>query len=1378
MHSDYAYPSALSQSAIPRRRITNSGTISIGAINSVNESCRSVTIHGVVVSVNPWEIYRNFYWRQSALIHCPPPPLPLCRVRPLVSSAVDRSTVGSGYCRIGLRNSPCCCCCNGGGEVGADRRFDKIARFLTEVKEFRRPLSRKNSSLKYGPDSAEAEMESGVSDEEDNRRREVEDFSSNGIARFAEVDGDFRERQSVLSSDLGKRSDMSSELGDLDTSEIQQPEKTGKYKKEKRKPVLLDLASSGAKQEEQEQLVKEENRRSRKETRRIARSSSSSPKVVEKKNDVSRSSSKMVEKNDDASSLSLNLLKEEVERQRSEINQLNENYQKLLLQRVEEEHDDANIRIMSMSDMLCSRIEDRESSLSNSIGDLVEELRNQRVEIANLIRRDRDREVIKSLEIQKIDRERIENSNQVFISSSLEREQQSTTVNQARKDDQRTTESSEKESDVLAYSGQNKKEEISSSVVVNSKDVAKEEEIYSYTDQYRKHYGMLMESSEVDNAKVSNLSNKMMAESSKEEVCSTSTSNLVEKKQQESFGYKTDNQMLTISTISSQKERLSKSNKMKITSSEDREESSSSTSNLVEKKQQESFACKFKTDNQMLTKSTISSQKERLSKSNKMKITSPEDREESSSSTRNLAEERKQQQNFACQSLSDIEKEKPSSLNTMVVTSSEGREERSTSSSNFIDEIKQQEMKYGVKFSKSSETQKKSNLNDDVSVSNLRYGEKISKSAVNVINESTDQLRSNESIAQEERQQIEMARASILQKTIVSKASASLEDVEKSDAILKEVGKKEWEHQKTIESEIYNSSLKYNETPKMEEHITSGGVASGSGSIIYQDYQHTDEHGINDDLYRINHDVLESVIRLEQASAQYVGEFSNKLREEMQSSSSHASASQHFSDTNREITSISQQTSIVDETVDVQIQLQKTSPDQSSTSSEKKGPSDEIWDVMEPSLESQVQIEGLGREISDEAVESTMAPANSESVITKRSGRSLWTFAADLLKMNWTFQTGPQKLAPQSRTRRSSDESANSDVWFSGHEHDEEEDRNVEKRGKYTSKEPDLNKSPTDQQISGIQVKKLQKVEGSHFLGSNKAETSSVLPSIIIGSSSQLPSTEMQNIGIKKSEWKDVGIEKAEVIDAGLIEGDVLRRRKFQRNKQILRENVDEWEDVHKLESMQRNADEFFMREALLEAKMAAETWEVPIGAVLVQNSTIIARGRNLVEELRDSTAHAELICIREASNVLQNWRLSDTTLYVTLEPCPMCAGAILQARIDTVVWGAPNKLLGADGSWVRLFPDGEDNDDRRDTFGQSSEMASGPVHPFHPKITIRRGILAKECAEMMQQLFQLRRKQKKIKQEEENQAATLTSSHRTKFFTRIHNMFSMIFCL
>ncbi|EPS62110.1 hypothetical protein M569_12681, partial [Genlisea aurea] len=129
------------------------------------------------------------------------------------------------------------------------------------------------------------------------------------------------------------------------------------------------------------------------------------------------------------------------------------------------------------------------------------------------------------------------------------------------------------------------------------------------------------------------------------------------------------------------------------------------------------------------------------------------------------------------------------------------------------------------------------------------------------------------------------------------------------------------------------------------------------------------------------------------------------------------------------------------------------------------------------------------------------------------------------------------------------------------------------------------------------------------------------------------------------------------------------------------------------------------------------------------------------VEELRDSTAHAEMICIREASNVLRTWRLSETVLYVTLEPCPMCAGAILQARIDTVVWGAPNKLLGADGSWIRLFPNGD-----------GTEPPPPPVHPFHPNISIRRGVLASECADAMQQFFKLRRKKKDVKKKPEEE--------------------------
>ncbi|ONK81336.1 tRNA(adenine(34)) deaminase, chloroplastic [Asparagus officinalis] len=262
-------------------------------------------------------------------------------------------------------------------------------------------------------------------------------------------------------------------------------------------------------------------------------------------------------------------------------------------------------------------------------------------------------------------------------------------------------------------------------------------------------------------------------------------------------------------------------------------------------------------------------------------------------------------------------------------------------------------------------------------------------------------------------------------------------------------------------------------------------------------------------------------------------------------------------------------------------------------------------------------------------------------------------------------------------------------------------------------------------------------------------------------------SVEIAGSGLHKLEEITEGEKLPEVTGT---EGQ-LRGRKLQRNKQVLREQFDEWEEAYKLESEQRKMDEFFMREALLEAKKAADTWEVPVGAVLVQNGKIIARGCNLVEEMRDSTAHAEMICIREASNLLRTWRLAETTLYVTLEPCAMCAGAILQARVDTVVWGAPNKLLGADGSWVRLFP-GDVGTSSLD----SSNQSAGPVHPFHPKIRIRRGILATECADVMQQFFQLRRKKNKKEQQPSPPSWISTRPH--KFFARMHDVFSVMFCL
>ncbi|XP_047340907.1 uncharacterized protein LOC124944642 [Impatiens glandulifera] len=219
-------------------------------------------------------------------------------------------------------------------------------------------------------------------------------------------------------------------------------------------------------------------------------------------------------------------------------------------------------------------------------------------------------------------------------------------------------------------------------------------------------------------------------------------------------------------------------------------------------------------------------------------------------------------------------------------------------------------------------------------------------------------------------------------------------------------------------------------------------------------------------------------------------------------------------------------------------------------------------------------------------------------------------------------------------------------------------------------------------------------------------------------------------------------------------------------------ERFEKWEVAYNIESEQHKIDEMFMKEAILEAKKAADMWEVPVGAVLVQQGKIIARGCNLVEELRDSTAHAEMICIREASNLLRTWRLAETTLYVTLEPCPMCAGAILQARIGTVVWGAPNKLLGADGSWIRLFP--SNGEDENGLVG-ANDKATAPVHPFHPKMSIRRGVLAGECAEAMQKFFQLRRKKKEHKpKQEEVEAETVSHRCSSKFLTKIRGAFSL----
>ena len=147
--------------------------------------------------------------------------------------------------------------------------------------------------------------------------------------------------------------------------------------------------------------------------------------------------------------------------------------------------------------------------------------------------------------------------------------------------------------------------------------------------------------------------------------------------------------------------------------------------------------------------------------------------------------------------------------------------------------------------------------------------------------------------------------------------------------------------------------------------------------------------------------------------------------------------------------------------------------------------------------------------------------------------------------------------------------------------------------------------------------------------------------------------------------------------------------------------------------------DEKYMREAIKQARKAAKIDEVPIGCVIVYDSKIIARGYNRRNTDKSTLAHAEIIAIRKAAKIIGDWRLEDCTMYITLEPCPMCAGAIVQARIPRVVVGAMNPKAGCAGSVINLL--------QRDGFNHKAELTSG--------------ILVDECRTMLQDFFKEMRK-------------------------------------
>nr|WP_093074632.1 tRNA adenosine(34) deaminase TadA [Salisediminibacterium haloalkalitolerans] len=155
------------------------------------------------------------------------------------------------------------------------------------------------------------------------------------------------------------------------------------------------------------------------------------------------------------------------------------------------------------------------------------------------------------------------------------------------------------------------------------------------------------------------------------------------------------------------------------------------------------------------------------------------------------------------------------------------------------------------------------------------------------------------------------------------------------------------------------------------------------------------------------------------------------------------------------------------------------------------------------------------------------------------------------------------------------------------------------------------------------------------------------------------------------------------------------------------------------LRTEQDRIDQRWMQEALLEAEKAQALSEVPIGAVIVKDDTVIGRGHNLRETDQQAIAHAEMEAIQAACRALGSWRLEGCTLYVTLEPCPMCAGGIIQSRIARVVYGAADPKGGSCGTVLNILDEPQ----------------------FNHKVPVKSGVLEPECAQLLKNFFRFLRK-------------------------------------
>lgn len=372
----------------------------------------------------------------------------------------------------------------------------------------------------------------------------------------------------------------------------------------------------------------------------------------------------------------------------------------------------------------------------------------------------------------------------------------------------------------------------------------------------------------------------------------------------------------------------------------------------------------------------------------------------------------------------------------------------------------------------------------------------------------------------------------------------------------------------------------------------------------------------------VHEDALDSVQRFDKLSNQVVGEFIEKAQQEFLSSEIQSKTSE---------TVLTNQTQISSSQFDSGVQEEGGRSRSSSEGSGARGPSDEIW----------LETKAFSEEDPKAEAEPPEGSLGSGQAIVKRSGRSLWNIIADIVRLRWGPHVETPHSAFGSKKKSSSDECFSSEAWFSGHEQGSTplEAITPVQRNQSTSAST---RSQAESSLSDKNRPLAEQVSSSLTLGSGSASnvTSSAYIPKDSGPREYIKQLESGNtplsielvgpftsqtvvdatagtgevdlpLGASMESMQPHGAKLA-MLSATDGKGEQFRQRKLQRARQVPKDRFDEWEEAYKLESEQRKIDEMYMREALIEAKKAADNWEVPVGAVLVQHGKIIARGCNL----------------------------------------------------------------------------------------------------------------------------------------------------------------------